>query len=177
MTTESDLNKNEVFLKLLAQSEVILRSYLRSLVYNQNDLSEVMQNTFIVGWKKYDQFSGSKNYFTKWLCIIGKYEALKYRQSLARYLHILSEELVQQIANEGESDISSYSLWIGKLEECLTKLSPPNRELIKQAYSPNSSIKDLALKENRNANALYQKLSRIRNQLATCMDKTPVAPV
>ena len=127
MTTESDLNKNEVFLKLLAQSEVILRSYLRSLVYNQNDLSEVMQNTFIVGWKKYDQFSGSKTDFTKWLCIIGKYEALKYRQSLARDRHILSEELVQQIANEGESDIASYSLWIDKLEECLTKLSPANR--------------------------------------------------
>jgi RNA polymerase sigma-70 factor (ECF subfamily) len=177
MTTESDLNKNEVFLKLLAQSEVILRSYLRSLVYNQNDLSEVMQNTFIVGWKKYDQFSGSRNDFTKWLCIIGKYEALKYRQSQARDRHILSEELVQQIANEGKSDISSYSLWIGKLEECITKLSPANRELIKQAYSPSTSIKDLAMKENKTANALYQKLSRIRNQLATCMDKTPVAPV
>jgi RNA polymerase sigma-70 factor, ECF subfamily len=177
MATESDHNQNETFLKLLAQSEVVLRAYLRSLVNDQNHLSEVMQNTFIVGWKKYDQFSGSKNDFTKWLCIIGKYEALKYRQSLARDRHILSEELVQQIANEGESDISSYSLWIGKLEECLTKLSPPNRELIKQAYSPNSSIKDLALKENKNANALYQKLSRIRNQLATCMDKTPVAPV
>ena len=177
MATESDQNQNETFLKLLAQSEIVLRAYLRSLVNDQNHLSEVLQNTFIVGWKKYDQFSGSKNDFTKWLCIIGKYEALKYRQSLARDRHILSEELVQQIADEGESDISSYSLWIGKLEACLTKLSPTNRELIKQAYSPNSSIKDLALKENKNANALYQKLSRIRNQLATCMDKTPVAPV
>ena len=177
MATESNHNQNETFLKLLAQSEVVLRAYLRSLVNDQNHLSEVLQNTFIVGWKKYDQFTGNQADFTKWLCVIGKYEALKYRQSLARDRLILSEELVQQIANEGESDISSYSLWIDKLEECLTKLSPTNRELIKVAYSPNSSVKDLAARENKTPNSLYQKLNRIRNQLAICMDKTPIASV
>ena len=100
MATESNQNQNETFLKLLAQSEVVLHAYLRSLVNDQNHLSEVLENTFIVGWKKYDQFTGNEADFTKWLCVIGKYEALKYRQSLARDRLILSEELVQQIANE-----------------------------------------------------------------------------
>ena len=177
MATESNHNQNETFLKLLAQSEVVLRAYLRSLVNDQNHLSEVLQNTFIVGWKKYDKFTGNEADFTKWLCIIGKYEALKHRQSLARDRLILSEELVQQIANEGESDISSYSLWIGRLDECIAKLSPTNRELIKVAYSPGSSVKDLAARENKTPNSLYQKLNRIRNQLAICMDKTPIASV
>ena len=177
MKTKSDQNRNEAFLKLLAQSEVVLRAYLRSLVNDRNYLSEVMQNTFIVGWKKYEQFSGNEADFTKWLCVIGKYEALKFRQSLARDRLILSEELVQQIAGEGESDISSYSLWIDKLEECITKLSPSNQELIKEAYSPDCSIKGLAKRVSKTPNALYQKLSRIRNQLAICMDKTPIASV
>ena len=177
MTSESDQNKNETFLKLLAQSEVVLRAYLRSLVNDQNHLSEVLQNTFIVGWKKYDQFTGNEADFTKWLCIIGKYEALKHRQSLARDRLILSEELVQQIANEGESDISSYSLWIGRLDECITKLSPSNQEIIKEAYSPDCSIKELAQRVSQTPNTLYQKLSRIRNQLAICMSKTPIASV
>ena len=123
MTSESDQNQNETFLKLLAQSEVVLRAYLRSVINDQNHLSEVLQNTFIVGWKKYDQFTGNQGEFTKWLCIIGKYEALKHRQNLARDRLNLNEKLVQQIANEGESDISSYSLWIGKLKECIMKLS------------------------------------------------------
>ena len=164
-------------MKLLAQSEVVLRAYLRSLVNDRNYLSEVMQNTFIVGWKKYDQFSGNEADFTKWLCVIGKYEALKFRQSLARDRLILSEELVQQIAGEGESDISSYSLWIDKLDECITKLSTSNQELIKEAYSPDCSIKGLAQRVSQTPNTLYQKLSRIRNQLAICMDKTPIASV
>jgi DNA-directed RNA polymerase specialized sigma24 family protein len=56
MTTKSDHNQNETFLKLLAQSEVILRAYLRSLVNDQNHLSEVLQNTFIVGWKNMISF-------------------------------------------------------------------------------------------------------------------------
>jgi DNA-directed RNA polymerase specialized sigma24 family protein len=56
MATESDQNQNETFLKLLAQSEVVLRAYLRSLVNDQNHLSEVLQNTFIVGWKNMISF-------------------------------------------------------------------------------------------------------------------------
>ena len=171
MTTESNQNQNETFLKLLAQSEVVLRAYLRSLVNDQNHLSEVLQNTFIVGWKKYDQFTGNEADFTKWLCVIGKYEALKHRQKLARDRLILSEELVHQIANEGESDFTSYSLWIDRLDECITKLSPSNQVIIKEAYSPYCSIKELAKRVNKTPNALYQKLSRIRNRLAICMDK------
>jgi DNA-directed RNA polymerase specialized sigma24 family protein len=56
MATESDHNQNETFLKLLAQSEVVLRAYLRSLVNDQNHLSEVLQNTFIVGCKNMISF-------------------------------------------------------------------------------------------------------------------------
>ena len=175
METESSQNQNEIFLKLLARSEVVLRAYLRSLVNDQNHLSEVMQNTFIVGWKKYSQFSGTESDFTKWLCVVGKYEALKYRQNMARDRLVLSDELVQQIANEGERDISLYSLWIDKLEECITRLSPTNRELINVAYSPGSSVKDFAAKKNKTPNSLYQTLNRIRNQLAACMDKSPFA--
>ena len=142
MTTESNQNQNETFLKLLSKSEVVLRAYLRSLVNDQNHLSEVLQNTFIVGWKKYDQFTGNEADFTKWLCVIGKYEALKYRQSLTRDRLVLSEELFQQIANEGESDISSYSLWIDRLDECITKLSTSNQVIIKEAYSLTVRLKN-----------------------------------
>lgn len=175
MTDNIAQKRNENFLKLLAQSENVLRSYLRALVEEQSQIAEVMQNVFIIGWRKYDQFSGSESDFTKWLCVIGKYEALKYRKSLSRDRHVLSEELVYQIADEGEEDISSHSMWIEQLEHCMEKLSPNNRELINEAYSPHCSIKELAERDNKSPNALYQKLNRIRNQLATCMDKT--API
>lgn len=176
MTSDIDQNKNELFLRLLAQSESVLRSYLRSIVEHPSHLSEILQNVFIIGWKKYDQFSGSEDDFTKWLCVIGKYEALKYRQSLSRDRLILSEDLASQIADEGTEDISSHTLWVERLEKCIKKLPEDNRELINQAYGPNLSIKELAARENKTPNALYQKLSRIRNQLAKCMDKTSTSP-
>ena len=80
MPRKAQINHSE-FLRLLAKSEHIVRSYLRSQVQDYHHMSEIMQNVFIVGWKKFPKFSGTEKEFTKWLCVIGRFEALKHRQS------------------------------------------------------------------------------------------------
>jgi hypothetical protein len=49
---------------------------------------------------------------------------------------VLSDKLLEKISTEGVNDIASTERWIEKLEDCLKELPEPNRDLIKQAYTP-----------------------------------------
>ena len=132
------------FLRLLAKSEPVIRSYLRALVQDYHDHSEIMQNTFITAWEKFSKFEGDENDFCKWACVIARYQALKHRQTQARDKLVLSEKVLEKIASEGIEDTASSQQWVEKLEDCLKELPEPNRDLIKQAYSPEKSIKAIA---------------------------------
>ena len=164
-------SNNEDFLRLLAKSEPIVRSYLRSLLQDYHDLSDVMQNVFIVAWKKFSQFEGSDDDFCKWACVIARYEALKHRQNQTRDRLVLGDDILNKIADEGLERISENSRWVQNLDQCLSKLSKENRNLVHNAYLPETSIKKLAEENNKSADALYQKLRRIRKKLAICMEK------
>jgi RNA polymerase sigma-70 factor (ECF subfamily) len=158
---------------LLAKSEPIVRSYLRSLIQDYHDYSEVMQNTFIIAWEKFAKFEGDENEFCKWACVIARYQVLKLRQSQARDKWVLSDKLLEKISTEGVNDIASTERWVEKLEDCLQELPEPKRDLIKQAYTPKQSIKAMAAERETTPDALYQKLRRIRKTLAKCMDIPP----
>ena len=175
MPRKAQINHSE-FLRLLANSEQIVRSYLRSQIQDYHHMSEIMQNVFIVGWKKFPKFSGTEDEFTKWLCVIGRFEALKHRQSLARDRLVLGEKLINLIADEGDQEILLHEQWSEKLELCMKELPATHRDFVKEAYSPEVSIKDLAAKMNKTPASLYQKLSRIRKTLATCMGKLADQP-
>ena len=58
----------------------------------------------------------------------------------------------------------------------MKELPATHRDFVKEAYSPEVSIKDLATKMNKTPASLYQKLSRIRKTLATCMGKLSDQP-
>ena len=172
MIVEHNKNSNnEDFLRLLAKSEPIVRGYLRSLIQDHHDISDVMQNVFIVSWKKYSQFKGTDDDFCKWACVIARYEALKHRQNKKRDRFVLGTDILDKIADEGLENTAESSQWLHNLEHCLTQLSQSNRELVHNAYSPEISIKDYAKECNTTADALYQKLRRIRTSLSNCMDK------
>ena len=174
MTKKNKINRSN-FLRLLAKSEPVVRSYLRSLVQDYHDHSEIMQNTFITAWEKFAKFEGDENDFCKWACVIARYQTLKHRQTQARDKWVLSDKLLEKIATEGINDIDSTERWVEKLEYCLKEMPEPNRDLIKQAYTPKQSIKAMAAERETTPDALYQKLRRIRKTLAKCMDIPPGA--
>ena len=175
MIKKNKINRSD-FLRFLAKSEPVVRSYLRSLVQDYHDHSEIMQNTFITAWEKFSQFEGDENDFCKWMCVIARYQALKHRQTQARDKLVLSDKVLEKISTEGVNDVASTERWIEKLEDCLKELPEPNRDLIKQAYTPKQTIKAMAAERETTPDALYQKLRRIRKALAKCMDLTPHSP-
>ena len=55
------------------------------------------------------------------------------------------------------------------VEQCLSALSAPQRELVLAPYLQHGRITELAEQSNTTVNALYKKLGRLRNQLRSCV--------
>ena len=72
-------DRYEVFVKKFAHYEGDLRRFVRSLLPNWTDADEVVQQTAIVIWRKFDQFDQETN-FIKWACVISRFEALALDQ-------------------------------------------------------------------------------------------------
>ena len=92
------------FVRLFAHHEPDLRRFIRSLLPTAVDADEVLQQTAIVIWRKFDQFDPQTN-FMKWACVISRFEALAYRRKMARDRLVFREDVMSLMADEGEQEV------------------------------------------------------------------------
>ncbi len=157
------------FIQLLARHEPEIRAFIRASIPSPLDVSEIMQNVSLVAWKKFSDLDNPETDFARWTCVIARYEILKFRRARARDRFVLDEDIIEKLCEEGEEELSLRGAQIEQLELCLSQLPAGRRELVMRAYSPGSSIKDIAAERGMKPNALYQLLRRIRVELEKCI--------
>lgn len=167
-------SQNENFLRLLSRHDPEIRAFIRASIPNPLDVAEIMQNVSVVAWEKFSSLENPDTDFGRWACVVARYEILKFRRSKARDRLVLDEDIVEQMIEEGIEETSSREKWINALEFCLNKLPEHRRELLIRAYSPETSMKELATELKKKPNALYQSLSRMRISLVECIEKNVV---
>jgi len=162
-------DSSEDFLRLHAKHEPQIRAFVRSGVQNNESVAEIMQETSIVAWQKFSDLQKPESDFGKWMCVIARYEILKYRQTKARDRMILDQSIVEKITAEALDDSNIREKYLSTLDQCLGKLSKANSNLLLLAYDPNQSMKAIAKSLRKTPDALYQKLRRLRLKLTECM--------
>lgn len=171
MDSKIENESYEQFVTLFTRNEPALRAFTRSLLPSWDDAVEVMQNTSLVLWRKFDTFDQNTE-FLKWAFVVARFEVLKYRRTIARDRHIFDEDLVNRLAEEAADESDSLEAERRALQSCLAKLPEQQQVLVKSAYEPGTKIKDLARQIGKSATALYKTLNRTRQQLLTCIEQT-----
>ena len=119
-----NLNPTEQFAELLAASQRRLYLYIRTLVHRSEDAEEVLSNTNLILWAKFDEFRQGSN-FQAWACQIARYEVLKFRQIKKRRLRKswvgLSDEVLEMVAKTFAEKADRLEARHGALDECLKK--------------------------------------------------------
>jgi RNA polymerase sigma-70 factor (ECF subfamily) len=98
-------------------------------------------------------------------------EVLKFRDRRRRHAVLLSEAFVETVAREAEDNVESLEERRRALLNCLARLAPSDRELIRRRYAPGETGKSVASQLGRPANSVYQSLSRIRRTLLDCITR------
>ena len=167
MPTPEDSHHHQ-FLRLFAEHEPAVRTYVRTLLPGRAQAAEVMQEVAVVLWQKFGEFDGSRD-FRKWAFGVARFEVLAFRRDLARDRHVFDDSLLEQLAEEAAQATDRHEAQREALELCLKKLTTHQRELVLGAYAPGANIGELARKRGQTPMSVYKVLHRIRQVLQDCV--------
>ena len=158
------------FVELYSGNYPRLQYYVMTLLPGANDVGDVLQETSLVLWRKFDTFQQGTNFFA-WACKIARLQALKHREQQGRSAKLFELRVMELLAEEAGEDERAHSTPLPILRGCLDKLSEQERSLILRRYTPGMSVKDLATEVGRSANSLSHSLGRIRRALLECVKR------
>jgi RNA polymerase sigma-70 factor (ECF subfamily) len=159
------------FVELYSGNYPRLQYYVTTLLPGANDVADVLQETSLVLWRKFESFERGTNFFA-WSCKIARLQAMKHRERQGRSAKLFELRVMELLADEAGDDETSRTPPLPVLRGCLEKLSDQERSLILRRYTPGMSVKVLATEVGRTANSLSHTLGRIRKSLLQCIQRS-----
>jgi RNA polymerase sigma-70 factor, ECF subfamily len=158
------------FLALLGQHEHQLAACVHMIVPRWQEAEDVLQEVRLTLWREFPSFRPGSN-FLAWARTVARYAALNHLAKDGSRTVVFSDSLVQTVlARPIPVDQEEDNRWVALLE-CGRKLGPAARDLIRQVYVQKRKIKDVALSQGRSVNGTHVLLSRIRHELAECIQR------
>jgi RNA polymerase sigma-70 factor, ECF subfamily len=166
----------EQFAQLLATCQRRVFLYALSLLHNAADAEEVLQETNLVLWRKFDQYEPGTA-FDRWACRIAYFEAMKFREKSRCREVLFSTEFVELLAQEADRRLDRLESRHHALLGCLGKLSDKDRRLVLERYQEKSTTESVARALGRSVQGTRKALHRIRMALLACIERTLAAEV
>ena len=164
----TETQRHNRFLRSFTANESAIRAYVRRMVPTRADADDVMQETSVVLWKKFDTFHEDGN-FRAWAFGVARFEVLAWLRDKGRDRLVLNEDVIAMLADEADDGEPRLERQREALENCLAKVAPDQRQLLMQAYSEDSRIQDVARHSGRTVPGFYQWLHRMRKLLLECI--------
>lgn len=161
-------------MELFALHQRRLFLYISALIPSPGDADEVLHETNIVIWKKFDQFEPGTDFLT-WAYRIAQFQALEYRRRKAKAMPGFSPDVMAQIAGRALDEDAHLERRRSALADCTRKLEHPDRTLLEQCYVPGARVAEIARNTGRTATSIYRTLRRIRNLLMDCVRRSLAA--
>lgn len=160
----------EEFARLFSRHARRIYGLIMTLVFSHHDAEEVFQNTSVVMWNKYGEFQPGSNFFA-WASRIAYFEVLNHMKRQRRS-RTLSDEALESLANEAVAMSDQTSARQAALEECLSRLTVADRELLQERYYLQRPPKQIASLHSRSVDSVYRALNRIHNVLLNCVQRS-----
>lgn len=162
---------DERFVQLLANNQVRLRAYVFSLIRDWTHADDVLQEASSAMWRKRASYDPERDYF-RWACGVALIEVLRHRRKAATDRLQFDESLISTLAVEYLERSDEADQRRAALPRCLKKLSEQDRWLITARYSTGQSVPKLAGALGRPASSVYSALTRIRESLYRCVERS-----
>ncbi|QDV75147.1 sigma-70 family RNA polymerase sigma factor [Botrimarina mediterranea] len=167
----AERDRAELFLVLHAQNHSRISAFVHTLVPSWQDAEEIIQDTLVVLWRKFDDFDLSTNFFA-WAARIAQYEVLNYRR-VNRRKRVLTfdDDVLESLAATAIRQLNDIELEREALEICLQKLAPADREIVRARYQSGGDVHLVAELLQRTAGHAQRVLRSIRSSLIRCVQQ------
>jgi RNA polymerase sigma-70 factor (ECF subfamily) len=164
----AERNRAETFLAFHAQSHNRLSAFVHTLVPTWQDAEEIVQDTLVVLWRKFDEFDPSTNFFS-WAARVAQYEVLNYRRRNRHRVLVLEEDILEAVAKTAIEQMDDMELHREALEHCIKKLPERDREIVGHRYREGGDIQSAADAVHRTTGHVQRILRKIRAGLLRCI--------
>jgi RNA polymerase sigma-70 factor (ECF subfamily) len=163
------------FAELLRGSHRDIFVFIYSLVQNRADAEDVYQQTTLVLWSKFSEFTPGTN-FAAWSTRVAHLTARHFIRSRRRQHLYFSDEMLDSLLEvHRPQGPEHHSMRMEALSKCMEKLPRRDRKLVERCYSDEGDVSELAAAENRTVASIYQAIYRIRKNLFDCVERTLAA--
>ncbi len=169
--THPDQPAHAEFLRLFLSSECELLRYVAALVPCAGDVEEIVQQTAVVSWAKFDQYD-PQHAFTPWACRFALNVAKQWMARQRRWKALLDGNLAEELLRRRNELLPDMEARIRHLEECMDKLPEDQRDIIDGYYFRKAGIEMISRESSRSVDAIYKALQRIRRALRECIENT-----
>lgn len=156
------------FLRLYTKYHHRILAYIFTLVPHRADAEDLLQETSVLLWQKFDQFEPDTD-FIAWACRVAYLKVLNHRKRFARSRMLISDATLEAIADRAIEMAPQLDRRREALRECLKRLDERDRRMITVRYEPDGGIERAAGVTGRSLPATYKALCRIRKALFDCV--------
>jgi RNA polymerase sigma-70 factor (ECF subfamily) len=148
-----------------------LYAYIFALVRNLDDAQEIYQQTCLVLWQRFHDFTGDSE-FSTWACGIARNKVMDLHKARRRHQAKFSADFQEHIAKL-QMRVSNVDIDDRReaLAGCLEKLREGERDLVRDCYGSDQSVLEVAERLNRTTHSVYNSLRRVRFKLMECIDR------
>jgi RNA polymerase sigma-70 factor (ECF subfamily) len=164
----TDGRRIDEFVALLGRHQRQLYLYILSLMPRPADAEDVLQDTNVILWNKFDEYRPGTPFAT-WACQVARFKVLQHLQSSQRRPVLMDADLLSQLAEDTQQVSEELEVEQQQLEKCLDQLAAEDRLLILRRYASGQTGKSVAEYLGRPANSVYKSIARIRRQLLKCI--------
>jgi RNA polymerase sigma-70 factor, ECF subfamily len=166
-------DKTRVFLRLFLENQKRLYAYVLTLVPHRADADDVLQEVSFLLWDKFDAERPPED-FAAWGCRIAYFKVLELFKRNRRCRVRFSQEMLERLSETiiEQSDVLQLDERREALAGCLGRLSQKDRELLTHRFADGATTESTAAMVGRSVAAVYQALSRARQTLLDCVNRS-----
>ncbi|HRH98197.1 MAG TPA: sigma-70 family RNA polymerase sigma factor [Prosthecobacter sp.] len=161
-------SSTENLILLLTQHQAALFRYIFSLVPCEADARDILQETSVALFRKFDQYDATRP-FLPWAYRFAYLQVQKHREKSARSPLLFSEDVMDLLANERTHIEPQLDERLRLLDGCLGKLTPQDKELVTRRYALRESAEDMMQRFDMSRRTLFRNLELLRQRLHECV--------
>jgi len=164
-------DKGEQFVQLLTQYQQRVHLFILSLVPHRADADEILQETNLVLWRKFDEFRPGSD-FRAWAFQVAYNKVKAFYERRGRDRLRFGEAVIDHLAAIAAAAPDKLSAEMEALDACKRRLSEQDRDLIERRYQPGASAASVAAEVGRSVAVVYKAVVRIRRALHECVERS-----
>lgn len=170
MPTDPSPTDTESLIVLLTEHQELLFRYIFSLVPVEADAKDILQETSVALFRKFDQYDPARP-FLPWAYRFAYLQVQKHREKSTRAPLLFSEDVIDLLAAERERHEPVLDERLRLLDRCLEKLTGPDRELLTSRYARRESAETMMERFALSRRTLFRNLEGLRRRLHDCVTR------